>query len=105
MTMNISPLWGLRGLLLVRELRRSEEEDRNGLATGGCRMAGGGSAAANRSEGLPPYVRYCNASRNADRESKRASPAWIVPGIIKAQSPQDDTITLTPLCCRCSSST
>lgn len=37
MTMNISPLWETGGLLLVRELRRSEEEDRKGLATGGCR--------------------------------------------------------------------
>ena len=36
MTMNISPSLANGGLLLVRELRRSEVEDRKGLATGGC---------------------------------------------------------------------
>ena len=47
--------------------------------------AGGVSAAANRDGSLPTYgvlvyvgVRYSNASRTADWESERASPAWIV---------------------------
>ena len=80
MTMNISsPLWGLRGLLLVRELRRSEEEGQKRVGYGRVWKAGGVSAAANCNGGLPTYVRYSNASRNADWESKRASPAWIVP--------------------------
>lgn len=108
MTMNISPLWGLRGLLLARELRRSEEEGQKRVGYGRVSKAGGGTAAANRNKSLPTYVRYSNASRNAHWESKRASPAWIVGLSLESSKHKaltDDTITLSPLCCRGSSST
>ena len=50
----------------TRAERGVSEEDKKGLATGGWLKAGGVSAAANRNDGLPTYVRYSNASRKAD---------------------------------------